>query len=140
MNTYTRRLALAAVLALVGVGLFAAGAHAQGPRVVSGRAFPVVQNIYQPFVPTLLQQSALRQWAHDMRVVGRTYRQFPPWVFGYNPYPQVVNYGPVYPYPTPIYSGYYNPWYYYATSGYSPYLPPNPYGYTANPYAGYTLP
>jgi hypothetical protein len=123
MNLLTRRFALTLGLAVVGVGLLAAGAEAQmRPRVVSGRAFPSVQSVYPSFVPTQLQQSALRQWEYNARVAARVYSRFPPYYFGYNPYPQVVNYGPVYRYPTyPVYTPPYYPPYYpvYPTTGYT---------------------
>jgi hypothetical protein len=125
-----RYLALAAV-AVLGIALFAPAAHAQY-RVRYGRAFPVVQNMYPSFVPTQLQQSALRNWAYNTRVIGNTYASIPPWVYGYNPYPPVVNYGPVMPY-TGYYPTYVSP---YSYGGYMPaYANPyasgyvNPYGY-----------
>jgi hypothetical protein len=125
-----RYIALAAV-AVLGIALFAPAAQAQYYRARYGRAFPVVQNIYPSFVPTQLQQSALRNWAYNTRVIGNTYASIPPWVFGYNPYPAVVNYGPVMPYyPTP-YPAYVSPFSY----GYSPgYVNPYASGYV-NPYA-----
>src|SRR5262245_7056526 len=124
MKRIFSRSILVAGLALIAVAWAATTVQAQPPRFRyygSGRPFPVVQNMYQPFVPTLLQQSAFRQYNRDLRVIGRTYAQFPPWVFGYNPYPQVVNYGPVYRYPTyPVYPNYVYPT--YPTGGYtSPY-------------------
>ncbi len=138
MTLLTRRFPLAVVLALVGVGLFAAGAQAQvRPRVVSGRAFPSVQSVYPSFVPTQLQQSALRQWEYNARVAARVYSRFPPYYFGYNPYPQVVNYGPVFR--TPIYPVYPPTYPIYPTSVglyANPYLD-TPVPYVANPYAVY---
>jgi hypothetical protein len=126
-NRYT---ALAAV-AVLGVALFAPAAQAQGYRVRYGRPFPVVQNIYPAFAPTQLQQSALRNWAYQTRVIGQTYASLPPWLYGYNPYPPpVYNYGTVVPmtpyYPTP-YPAYVSPY----SSGYTPALPAVP----LNPYA-----
>jgi hypothetical protein len=134
MLTLTRRFALIAITALVGVGLFAASAQAQFRRPAPIRVFPSVQSVYPTFVPSRLQQDAFRNWAFNSRVIARTYRQFPPWYFGYNPYPQVVNYGPVYRYPTyPIYpvpypypSGYYPTPLPAYDSGYL--ATPNPYG------------
>jgi hypothetical protein len=109
-------------VAVVGLALVATEAQAQ--VVVSGRAFPSVQSRYPTFVPTMLQRNALQNWAYNSRVVARVYRQFPPWAFGYNPYPQVISYGPVYP--TPLY----NPAPYYPTTPYYP-----SYGY---PYGSYS--
>ncbi|MCI0457025.1 MAG: hypothetical protein L0Z62_08605 [Gemmataceae bacterium] len=132
MTLLTRRFALTLGLAIIGVGLFASGAEAQmRRRVVSGRAFPSVQSVYPSFVPTQLQQSALRQWEYNARVAARVYSRFPPYYFGYNPYPQVVNYGPVYRYPVyPTYPVYTPPYYpTYPTTFYA-----NPYLETPNPY------
>jgi hypothetical protein len=125
MKFFTRRFAVVAVLALVGLGLVGSAAHAQYPRVRSGRAFPVVQNIYPAFVPTQLQQSQFRYYLYQTELLGRAYSTWPPYLLGYNPYPQVVNYGPVYPYVAPAY-------------GYTPYV--NPYAGYVNPYAGYVNP
>jgi hypothetical protein len=97
MVTFLKRMGAA----LAVWGLFAVDApraHAQ----MSGRAFPVTQNIYSPFQPTLLQRSALRNWAFNTALIGRTYGSIPPWVFGYNPYP-------------PLYAGAY-----YGGGGYNP--------------------
>ena len=110
-----RYIALAAV-AVLGLALFAPAAQAQY-RVRYGRAFPVVQNIYPAFVPTQLQQSALRNWAYNTRVIGNAYASVPPWVYGYNPYPPVINYTPAYNYG--YFPGYYYPAYpYYGYWGY----------------------
>jgi hypothetical protein len=137
---------LVAGLALAGVVLFANPASAQY-RPVSGRAFPVVQNIYPAFAPTQLQQAAFRQWNYNVRVIGRTYRQVPPWLFGYNPYPQVVNYGPVYRYPTyPVYPTYptyptYPVYPVYSSASFSPYnVYASPYGLPSNPYSSLVTP
>jgi hypothetical protein len=127
-----RYIALAAV-AVLGLALFAPAAQAQY-RVRYGRPFPVVQNRYPAFVPTQLQQSALRNWAYQTRVIGNAYASVPPWVYGYNPYPPVVNYGPVVPmtgyYPTP-YPTYVSPYTYGGYTAVNPYAGTivNPYGY-----------
>ncbi|MCC6419201.1 MAG: hypothetical protein IT429_13280 [Gemmataceae bacterium] len=150
MVTYTRRFALVALLAVAGVAFLATGAQAQfrsGPPV---RAFPSVQSMYQPFVPTQLQQSAIRQWAHNTTLAARVYRRVPPYLFGYNPYPQVVNTGPVFQSPyyrhriPPVYPGtVYAPTYPYGPyGGYSAQYPQvaTPYTYPTNPYSSYALP
>jgi len=66
----------------------------------------------------------LNQYAYNVSTLGRAYSYVPPYALGYNPYPAVVNYGPVYS--TPYGSGYnpyaYNP-YALAGSGYPPYYP-----------------
>src|SRR5262245_60838319 len=51
----------------------------------------------------------LNQYAYNVRTMGRAYSSVPPYLLGYNPYPAVVNYGPVYPAP---YSTGYNPYLY----------------------------
>ncbi len=127
INRYT----LLTAAALIAVALLAPSAEAQyRPRY--GRAFPVVQNYYPPYGPSALQQYALQNWAYNTRVIGQTYASIPPWVYGYNPYPPVINYAsPVYTNPYPVYVSPY--------SNYTPvpYVPPvNPYsGATLNPYA-----
>ncbi len=115
----------AVALALGGLLAVTPAVHAQ---IRFGRpvpSFTPVQSVYQPFIPTQLQSSALKQWAFNTAVIGRAYAQVPPYLFGYNPYPQSVNYGPVYQPPTPTLYG--NP---YLGGGYSanPYLAPGGYG------------
>jgi hypothetical protein len=39
---------------------------------------------------------SLNQAAYNVRVAGNAAASVPPWLYGYNPYPQAVNYGPVY--------------------------------------------
>jgi hypothetical protein len=87
----------------------------------NGVPFPVAQNINPPFQPTWLQRSALANWAYNTAVIGRTYAQFPPWLFGYNPYPPA------------FVGGYWPP--YYPGSGYTPWSPGfNPYANGYNPF------
>src|SRR5262249_11535587 len=108
MKRIFSRTILVATLALVAVAWSATTADAQyrrygygyGNGFGSGRPFPVVQNAFPAFGPTQLEQAAFRQWAYQTSVIGRVYSQYPPWAFGYNPYPSVVNYGPVFRYPT----------------------------------------
>ncbi|HKB37453.1 MAG TPA: hypothetical protein VKD72_13475 [Gemmataceae bacterium] len=96
----------------------------------------------------------LNQLAFNISTYGRAMSQVPPWVAGYNPYPQAVNYGPVY---NPMIGGgslynnspglygnslYNNPYNYGGGyggygSGYSPYYGYGGYG-DYNP-LGYTL-
>jgi hypothetical protein len=84
------------------------------------RIFPINPNPY--IVPGV----RLLQYSYNTAVLGKTYSQIPPYLLGYNPYPQAVNYGPVY-----------NPQLYgggtpygggYGGGGYSP--------YGGSPYAG----
>jgi hypothetical protein len=107
--------------------------------------------------PFIAPGVTLGQWAYNTRVVGRALASYPPYLYGYNPYPQVVNYGPVYRTPTPMYVGNawwrtpgYPPYSLYPYAGYTPYSPylnagyalpnnyyVNPYPLSPNPYAGY---
>jgi hypothetical protein len=141
MRRLFNRYSLLAVLALIAIALVAPAAQAQGYyyRPVAygnGRAFPVVQNIYPPFQPTFLQRSALQNWAYTNRVIGNTYAQYPPWVFGYNPYPPLYagvysSGGPGFVTPPPVY----NP-YPVGFGAYNPFtIPANPAALSFNPYA-----
>jgi hypothetical protein len=142
MNTFLRGFALAAVLSLGALAFSGGTAHAQvrrpgtvvgvGPAPVVN---PFVQNRVVPVIPSVAAQSinrnpyitpnlTLNQYAYNMSVLGQAYSTIPPYALGYNPYPQVVNYGPVY-------SGYYNPY----LTGYNPYL-----NSLYNPYLGYYYP
>lgn len=73
------------------------------------------------------------QYAYNVRTLGNAYASIPPWLYGYNPYPQVVNYGPSYSVPTiPYYSPYsigYNP-YAYGIGGAGTYYGASPYRLT----------
>jgi hypothetical protein len=86
----------------------------------------------------------LRQAAFNTAVLGRAISTIPPYAMGYNPYPSMVNYGPIVPMTTPAYNpGVFNPAL-YSMNAYNPY-PYNPYlssgfgstyipGVTMNPY------
>lgn len=75
----------------------------------------------------------INQYAYNVAVLGQALSYVPPWAFGYNPYPQVVNYGPVfaprYVY-NPYISPYWNPVIYnpYANFAFAPYYY-NPYAF-----------
>jgi hypothetical protein len=103
-----------AVIALV---LAAAPAHAQRFRTpgLGGTLNPY--NYYDPY-------GYNRQAAFNLALYGRAMSRVPPYALGYNPYPPVVNYGPVLPYAPAYGYGYYGP-------GYSPYWYSSPwyYGY-----------
>jgi hypothetical protein len=126
MCSFTKRFGVAALVGVLGL---ASAAQAQFFRPRYGTAFPSAQSIYPSFVPTQLQQSALRNWAFNTAVIGNTYASIPPWVFGYNPYPP-VNIGPAYisPYGG---GGYVNPGAPLYGGGYT-----NPFGGGYNPYGG----
>src|SRR5262245_12384771 len=96
------------VAAVVLVGALAAAAKAAPP--VRG---PVIMPNYSTGInqrwlvgPGL----SIQQYAYNTAVLGRAYSQVPPWVYGYNPYPSVVNYGPVYPYYSTTPYPYYQPY------------------------------
>jgi hypothetical protein len=132
MKSFTRRLALVAVLAILGLGLAVSTASAQrqirpGPLV---RSRPNYGNYY--VAPGL----TINQLAYNTAVMGRAYSNYPAYMFGYNPYPPTINYVPSYynPYAgypglTSVYSSYYNP--YVAAALYSSaYNPYGLYGYS----------
>ncbi len=125
--------------------------------VGSGVPFPTAQSINMPFQPTFLQRSALQNWAFNTNLIGRTYAQFPPWIFGYNPYPPLITgmyygggyspfawggYGPwsnplLYSNPYTAYSAGYAPW----SGAFNPYSSAyNPWLTAFNPYTMYGLP
>src|SRR5262245_35350310 len=64
------------------------------------RVLPNSQSIVNPayrVAPGL----PLTQAAYNIRVMGRAYGSVPPWLYGYNPYPNPVIVAP--PYPVPVY-------------------------------------
>jgi hypothetical protein len=64
----------------------------------------------------------LNQQAYANTVLGQSLYNVPPWAFGYNPYPRVVNYYVApYPYYPPGY--YYGPYPYYGGYYSAPYTP-----------------
>ena len=103
-----------AVIALV---LAAAPAHAQRFRIPGTGGTLNPYNYYDPY-------GYNRQAAFNLALYGRAMSRVPPYALGYNPYPPVVNYGPVLPYAPAYGYGYYGP-------GYSPYWYSSPwyYGY-----------
>jgi len=91
-----KRLTLAAFgVALLGLMLTAAPAHAQFGRRIPGTGGTLnPYNYYDPY-------GYSRQAAFNIGLYGRAMSQVPPYALGYNPYPQIVN-TPYYPTP---YSG-----------------------------------
>jgi hypothetical protein len=134
MLTLTRRFALVAVVALVGLSLTSTPAQAQANKryYLNG---PVILNSSRPINPNWLVGPGLtlRQWAWNTARMGRAYSYVPPYMLGYNPYPQVLNYGAAYPYygaaPYSPYFGIYNPYAYGAYFS-NPYNPYGVYGYS----------
>src|SRR5262249_15410167 len=117
------RFVVVTAAAVVVVGVLATASQAAPPNFHTPDRGPgVVRNFSNMPKPKWYVAPGLRlnQAAYNTRVIGNAYSYVPPWTYGYNPYPQVVNYGPVYPYS----SGYY-PY----SSGYYPYSSPYGYGY-----------
>jgi hypothetical protein len=78
--------------------------------------------------PMIAPGLTLQQYAYNVRTIGNAYSSFPPYMYGYNPYPSpIYTSGPIYP-TYGGYGGYGNP---YLSTGYSPYGG-NP--YMGNPY------
>ncbi len=90
------RTVVAAVAAVVVVAVLAAPSQAAPPY----RGPVVMQNYSNLPNPNWYVAPGVRinQAAYNIRTLGNAYSSVPPWVYGYNPYPSVVNYGPVYPY------------------------------------------
>jgi hypothetical protein len=97
MITIVRRSGLAALAGLALLGVAAPAAHAQRrlPSIPSLAAQSINQNPY--ITPSL----SLNQYAHNTAVLGQALSNVPPYLLGYNPYPQMVNYGPSYPMVSP---------------------------------------
>jgi hypothetical protein len=122
MNKFLRGFALAAVLSVGVLALSSGTAHAQRRTI----AIPPIGS-YVNQNPYITPYMTLNQYAYNTAVLGQAYSTIPPYMLGYNPYPQVINYGPVYRnYTNPYLTGY---------AGYNPYL-----SYYYNPYLGYTYP
>jgi hypothetical protein len=87
-----------AILAGLAVGgPLGAPAHAQFARTrITTVPFNFQQAVNPNYWPT--PYMSLRQWSFNTRVVGNAMSQVPPWLYGYNPYPNpMVNFGPVFP-------------------------------------------
>jgi hypothetical protein len=61
-----------------------------GPSAVGQAPYPLSPN------PMIAPGVSLQQYAYNTAVLGRAYRNIPPYILGYNPYPQSVNYGSPY--------------------------------------------
>src|SRR5262245_18641887 len=132
MFSLTRRFTVTAFLAVLGLALASSAADAQ-VRTIR------VYNPVRPVNPNWLVAPGLtlNQWYYNQAIAARALSNYPPWAFGYNPYPQIINYGPVYrpplytPYydPSLLYLGLYNP-YAYANLYNNPYSPYSAFGYS----------
>jgi hypothetical protein len=106
------------VAALVVMAVLAAPSQAQFRRGVRvGPAFGQASWV-TPYVQ-------LQQQAYANMVIGQSLSYMPPWAYGYNPYPRVVNY---YGTPYPYSPGYYSPYPYYSAPYTASYVTPYLYG------------
>ncbi len=115
MVSSVRRFGVAALAGLAVCGALTPPAHAQvrrgtpvfAPAPVGNPFFNPFfgQNRMAPFIPNLAFQSVnrnpyineflpLQQYAFNTAVLGQALSNIPPYYLGYNPYPQVLNYGP----------------------------------------------
>jgi hypothetical protein len=94
------------VAAILVCGVLASASQAAPPVRVLPNSTTLV-NPYWQVAPGL----SLRQYAYNQRVLANVYTQYPPWVFGYNPYPAPVIYNAYSPYVLSPY--YYNPYFGY---------------------------
>jgi hypothetical protein len=106
MLVSAKRFGLAAALAGAAVLSALAPAHGQPPLYLGRGPLPTPINPNFQIAPGL----SLRQYAYNTAVLGRAIAQVPPYAYGYNPYPQAVNYGPSFPtvvpsYVPPVYGG-----------------------------------
>src|SRR5205823_3515924 len=90
------------------------GQGGRQPMTVGAQSFINQTRINPNFylTPTM----TLNQYAHNVATLGRAYSNIPPYLLGYNPYPQAVNYGPSFPTITPYTSP-------VLSTGYNPYMP-----------------
>jgi len=106
MLVVLRRYGVLGLAGLAVLGLATPQARAQRifPNTVNAQStantFRINPNFYLP------NGTSLNQAAYNVGVVGRAYSQIPPYLLGYNPYPQAVSYGPSYPTITTAGAGY----------------------------------
>ncbi len=97
----------AAALALLVTGTAAVPEALAQRRIVPGPGTAFGMPVNRNFLvgPGL----TMRQWGWNTRQIGRALSSIPPYALGYNPYPQMINYGPVYnpynPYINPYVGG-----------------------------------
>ncbi len=103
-----------AASALTALALLGATPRASAQaRVINGQAFVPGQPIFAPSVANqqvnpgyyIAPGLTIAQAAFNTRVAGSAIRSIPPYAFGYNPYPQSVNFGPNFPIINPYLSG-----------------------------------
>jgi hypothetical protein len=115
MKTSLKRFAMVGVLALGLMGVFASLSQAQG-QFVNRNGYMFARNSTSFVNPNyrITPDLSLNQYAYNLRVLGRAYRQVPPYALGYNPYPAPIYVTPTVPYYNPFLlstSPYYNPYY-----------------------------
>jgi hypothetical protein len=130
MNGSLRRFVVLGAAALLVAGLLTTASQAAPPRFAARGAF-VLPNTAGMINPNyqIYPGVSVNQYAYNVATIGRAYSQVPPWTYGYNPYPAVVNYGAVYRSYTPYA---YNPYAAYGSPYYTPYA-----GYYTYPYGAY---
>jgi hypothetical protein len=158
MVSSARWFGVAALSGLAVWSAIAAPAQAQR-RVVRTFPAPVVNPFFNPFLgrnrvvpfipsvagqginpsPNIAPGLTLGQAAFNTAVLGRSLSNIPPYLLGYNPYPQLINYGPSYPTLGTYGGGYGGYGYGGGYGGYSDYGSYGGYGYpySINPYNGY---
>ncbi|HZY90998.1 MAG TPA: hypothetical protein VFE78_39615, partial [Gemmataceae bacterium] len=123
MVSSARRFGVAVLAGLALLGVAASSAHAQRrlPFIPSLAGQSINQN------PYITPYQTLGQTAFNTAVLGQAMSNIPPYLLGYNPYPQVLNYGPSFQTPyagSMLTTGAYNP---YVGGGYGATLSTNPY-------------
>jgi len=115
MFSHAKRFAAAACLcgAAFALGQPASAQVRQQPAPL--RLFQINPN------PQIAPGVSLQQYAFNVAVLGKAYKQVPPYLLGYSPYPQSVNFGPQYN-PQIFRPAGYNP---LLQPAYGPVLPPN---------------
>src|SRR5260370_25898499 len=108
MKATFSRFAAMGILAVVLIGAFAGVSRAQGP-FVNRNGYLYAPNSTSFVKPNyrITPDLTLNQYAYNLRVLGRAYRQIPPYALGYNPYPSPIYIYPAVPYyasPYPLYT------------------------------------
>jgi hypothetical protein len=121
MNALLRRLGIVILVGVLAFGPLASSATAQRPTTSAVFRPSIAISPFNPFYrisPTM----TIGQYAGNIALLGQAYQNVPAYALGYNPYPQVISSGPVYP-PYNSYGPFYGGGY-----GGNPYLTTTPYG------------
>jgi len=135
MSVSLRRFAAPALLGLALLVAEAAPARAQRgfqPNTVGLQSNANLTRINPNWL--LPNGMGLNQYAYNVGTLGRAYSQIPPYMLGYNPYPQVANYGPVVPTIAP-----YSPYAMSTVGSGNPYLGTGAGALASDPYGAYAL-